>query len=143
MAPDPDATAATAAGAAPPVRLSIPSSTRHLRLARVTAATMASELSFGLADIEDLRVAVDELAALLIEDCPPDAVLELGFSTVDGALRVTGTVTGVATLPELPPAELHPVARELLDLVADAYEVAPAGAPRSFELTKRRRGPAT
>jgi serine/threonine-protein kinase RsbW len=122
-------------GKEPPVRLLIPSSVRHLRLARVTASTMATDLSFDLQDIEDLRVAVDELAALLIEDCPPDAVLELEFAAVDGGLRINGRIEA----PGLPAPALHPVARELLELVADEYEFSPVGDSRSFQLTKRRR----
>jgi serine/threonine-protein kinase RsbW len=124
-------------GKEPPVRLLIPSSVRHLRLARVTASTMASDLSFDLQDIEDLRVAVDELAAILIQDCPPDAVLELRFDAVDGGLRINGQIT----VPGLPAAALHPVARELLELVADEYAFSPSGDSRSFELVKRRRRP--
>lgn len=124
-------------GAEPPVRLMIPSSVRHLRLARVTASTMASDLSFGLQDIEDLRVAVDELAALLIEDCPADAVLELRFDAVDGGLRINGRVAA----PGLPAPTLHPVARELLELVADEYQFSPGDDSRSFDLVKRRRSP--
>jgi serine/threonine-protein kinase RsbW len=126
---------AEVAGEEPPVRLLIPSSVRHLRLARVTASTMASDLSFDLQDIEDLRVAVDELAALLIEDCPPDAVLELRFKAVDGGLRISGQIEA----PGLPVPTLHPVALELLELVADEYEFSPVGDSRSFQLTKRRR----
>jgi serine/threonine-protein kinase RsbW len=117
------------------VRLLIPSSVRHLRLARVTASTMASDLSFDLQDIEDLRVAVDELSALLIEDCPPDAVLELTFDAIDGGLRIKGHIAA----PGLPAPTLHPVARELLELVADEYEFSPDGDSRAFRLTKRRR----
>jgi serine/threonine-protein kinase RsbW len=126
---------AAVGGGEPPVRLLIPSSVRHLRLARVTASTMASDLSFDLQDIEDLRVAVDELAALLIEDCPVDAVLELTFDAVDGGLRINGRIEA----PGLPAPTLHPVARELLELVADEYEFSPEGDSRSFQLTKRRR----
>lgn len=125
----------------PSVRLLIPSSPRHLRLARVTASTMATDLDFGLADIEDLRVAVDELAALLIQDCPADAVLELRFAALDGGLHVTGEVTGPSAPTFIEAPVLHPVARELLDLVSDRYTVAPAGGARSFELVKRRRNP--
>jgi len=119
----------------PSVRLLIPSSVRHLRLARVTASTMASDLSFDLQDIEDLRVAVDELSALLIEDCPPDAVLELKFDAVDGGLRINGRIEAAG----LPAPTLHPVARELLELVADDYQFSPEVDSRSFQLTKRRR----
>jgi serine/threonine-protein kinase RsbW len=98
---------------------------------------MATDLSFDLQDIEDLRVAVDELAALLIEDCPTGVVLELTFEAVDGGLRINGQVNASG----LPAPSLHPVARELLELVADEYDFSPTGDSRSFELMKRRRSP--
>ena len=56
-----------------PIRLTIPADFRYLRLARVTAAAIAADLDFSVQDIDDVRVAVDELAALLIEDAGPRA----------------------------------------------------------------------
>jgi hypothetical protein len=62
-------------------------------------------------------------------------VLELRFKAVDNGLQVNGQVAA----PGLPEPTLHPVARELLELVADEYEFAPHGDSRTFELVKRRR----
>lgn len=119
-----------------PIRLTIPAEPRLLRLARMTAATIAVDLGFSLQDIEDVRVAVDELAAVLIEGDEPDAVLELAFGSAHGSILVTGEVVGGSSRTP----ELHAVARELLDLVADDYAV--EGGPdgrASFRLTKHRR----
>jgi serine/threonine-protein kinase RsbW len=118
-----------------PIRLTIPAEPRLLRLARMTAATIAVDLGFSLQDIEDVRVAVDELAAALIEGHEPDAVLELAFGSDQGSVLVTGEVVGGAGRTP----ELHAVARELLDLVADEYAVerGPTGRA-SFRLTKHR-----
>ncbi len=112
--------------------LRIPSDPRRLRLARVTAAALAAELPFTVQDIEDLRVAVDELAAAAIEGCPPDGTLVLTYAVDGECLRVDGRVLGAGT-----PPELHPVAVDLLGLVADDHELGTDGDDRVFHFTKR------
>lgn len=112
--------------------LRIPSDPRLLRVARVTAAALAADLPFTVQDIEDLRVAVDELAAAAIDGCDADALLELRFEVGDHELRVSGRVAGAGA-----PTELHPVAADLLGLVADGHELAADGDDRVFRFTKR------
>lgn len=116
-----------------PVLLSVPAHARMLRFARVTAAAMAVDLSFSIEEIEDLRVAVDELAAAAIEGCDESAMLELSFEVHDAELWVEGAVRADGPLPEL-----HPVARELLDLLADGYRFDLHDGTREFRLVKRR-----
>ena len=68
-----------------PVRLVIPAHARFLRLARLTAAGIAGDSGFGLEAIEDLRVAVDEVCAILIEGAADGTELELVYrATADG-----------------------------------------------------------
>lgn len=112
--------------------LRIPSDPRLLRVARVTAAALAAELPLTVQDIEDLRVAVDELAAAVIDGCPPDGHLELRFSIEGDELRVEGRVPGAGE-----PPELHPVAADLLGFVADEHELTSEGGDRVFRFVKR------
>ncbi|HEX2575394.1 MAG TPA: hypothetical protein VHK88_03535, partial [Aquihabitans sp.] len=107
--------------------LRIPSDPRLLRVARVTAAALAAELPFTVQDIEDLRVAVDELAAAVIDGCGPDGVLDLSFAVDGDRLQVTGRVPGAGE-----PAQLHPVAVDLLGLVADGHQLGTDGDDRIF-----------
>ena len=119
---------------AAPVHLRIATQPGQLRFARVTAATLAGDLPFTLRAIEDLRVAVDELAAAAIDGCEADDDLLLTF-TVDGdAVVVEGRVAGAGEAPEL-----HPVAADLLELLADHYELGVDNGDRVFRLTKRPR----
>lgn len=120
-----------------PVLLTIPAEARMLRFARVTAATLAADLSFTLEEIEDLRVAVDELAAAAIEGCDPSSLLELSFEVDGSDVVVEGSIIDSGDVPEL-----HPVARELLELLADGYEFTGVDGTRRFRLTKRRRAAA-
>ena len=117
-----------------PVHLRIATQPGQLRFARVTAATLAGDLPFTLRAIEDLRVAVDELAAAAIEGCEADGELSLTFTADGDVVVVEGRVADAGA-----PPELHPVAEDLLELVVDHYELGVDGSDRVFRLTKRPR----
>ena len=120
-----------------PVQLVIPASARYLRLARLTAAGLAGDLGFPVDAIEDLRVAVDELCAAIINGAPDDGELELVYREGDGSLIIEGTCrTRTSNAPEL-----HGVARELLNMLADEYAIGAVGGHRNFRLVKRSSAP--
>lgn len=116
-----------------PVRLVIPARARYLRLARLTAAGIAGDLGFGLEAIEDLRVAVDEVCAILIEGVADGVELELVYRGTDDGLAIEGSCPNPDGVPDL-----HPVARELLSMTADDYSLHADGGVVSFRLLKRR-----
>lgn len=118
------------------VTLVIPAEARYLRLARLTAAGLAGDLGYGVDAIEDLRIAVDELCAAVIEDTEPTAELTVTYREVDGAVVVDGVCNDGAGAA---PPELHGVAKELLSMLADEYEVGADGRGRTFRLVKRPR----
>jgi serine/threonine-protein kinase RsbW len=119
----------------PRVVLSIPARSRYLRLARLTAAGIATDLGFSLQAIEDLRVAVDEVCALLIEGCEgTDAELELRYQPDGDKLLIDGS----CPCGEGQTADIHPVARELLEMTADEYDVSATADKRTFRLVKHR-----
>lgn len=120
-----------------PIRLTVPADVRYLRLARVAAAAVAADLEFSVEDIDDVRVAVDELSAILIEDAADGAELEICFAVSGAELAVEGHVVG-GTLEE---ADVHPVAAELLALVVDRYDLAvDRGRGRTFRFWKKQGG---
>lgn len=115
------------------VRLSIPARSRYLRLARLTAAGIAGDLGFSLQAIEDLRVAIDEVCALLIDGCDDGAELQLTYEPAGDKLLVEGACPCGGSAPDI-----HPVARELLEMTADEYDVQTAADTRTFRLVKHR-----
>jgi serine/threonine-protein kinase RsbW len=115
------------------ISVTLPADVRFLRVARLTAAGIAGDLGFGLQDVDDLRVAIDELCAVLIEGTPPTAELALRYLVDDDCLDIVGTCAGAGG-----PPELHPVAAELLRMTADSYELGGDGTTRSFRLVRRR-----
>jgi anti-sigma regulatory factor (Ser/Thr protein kinase) len=121
-----------------PVELHLPADPRLLRVARLTVASVAADLPLTLEDVEDLRIAVDELAALAIEGCGPDATLELQITADERAVTVTGRVRGAGPYPPL-----HPVAVELIAMVAVDHEIDVDGPDRTFRFTKRAQVPAS
>jgi serine/threonine-protein kinase RsbW len=116
----------------PQVQLVIPATSRYLRLARLTAAGLAGDLGCSVEAIDDLRIAVDELCAAVIDGMAPDAELELIYREQEHALVVEGRCRTRSS--EAP--ELHSVARELLNMLADEYSIGAAGGHRTFRLLK-------
>lgn len=69
------------------VDLSIPVQADLVVLARMTAATIAGRAGFGVEDIEDLRLAVEELCLSLVAG-RPDGRLHLSYEHEGGAITV-------------------------------------------------------
>ena len=78
-----------------PVELSIPVQSDLILLARLTAATVAARAGFDVEEIEDLRLAVDELCFLVACDRAAGR-LNLTSITDDDAVEVTCALDGSA-----------------------------------------------
>jgi len=115
-----------------PVELHLPADPHLLRVARVTVAAVAAALPFTLQDIEDLRIAVDELAARSIEGLGPDATLELEIVAGDADVTVAGRVPGAGPRPPGAAA-----AADLLAMTGIEQEGGPDQPDRAFRFTKR------
>ncbi|MCG0217843.1 hypothetical protein L4444_00155, partial [Pseudomonas aeruginosa] len=61
------------------VTLIVPATSAHLRLARLVVSGVASLADLDFDTIEDLRIAVDELCALLLEQAPAGSELTLRY----------------------------------------------------------------
>ena len=114
------------------VRLVVPASPEFLRLARVTATGLASRLGFSFDDVEDLRLAIDELCFTLIgaKGCSGD--VELLYRVLDKSLEIVGTLTGAEARPQL-----SEWSDQILRALVDEHEVW-AGDRAGFRLLKRR-----
>jgi len=100
------------------VRLSLPASPDYVRIVRLAASGIATNLGFDVDELDDLRVAVGELVNLTLEVCKPET-LEVLF-TVDGTeLRIHGT----APAAEGRVIELDSLTRQILDAFLDTYTI--------------------
>jgi serine/threonine-protein kinase RsbW len=126
------------------VQLVMPADPEFLRLARVTAMGLASRLSFTIDEIDDLRIAIDELVFGLIGTKGRIGNVRMTYRLEPEGLEVEGTgeFDDDGTSPGL--SELSEL---ILDAVADEHElflgadgdVDGGGLPR-FRLLKRRAG---
>ena len=69
------------------VDLSLPVQSDLIILARLAAATVASRAGFDVEEVDDLRLAVDELCVLVIDGAGTGR-LNLRFITSDGGIEV-------------------------------------------------------
>ncbi len=100
------------------VRLSVPASLEYVRLVRLTASGIATRLGFDVDEIEDLRIAVDELASIVLE-ASGEGDFEILFLAQDDELLVEGSAP-VASGAEL---RADPLSADILAAVVDRYEM--------------------
>ena len=115
----------------------VPATPEFLRLARVTATGLASRLGFTYDEVEDLRLAIDELCFALIGTKGKVGTVGLHYLLTDNGLHVEGVGFFDEDVPSEP--KLNEFSRQILRALVDDYEVSPndAGRPR-FRLAKRR-----
>ncbi len=114
------------------VRLTIPAALEFVRIARLTASGVASRVGFDVEEIEDLRVAVDELSSILV-DAPGAQQLELAFTPDGNGIVIEGR-TGVDD--DATPA-VDDLTRQILAAVVDEYDVENESGEARFRCVKR------
>jgi anti-sigma regulatory factor (Ser/Thr protein kinase) len=113
------------------IQLAIPGSPEFLRLARLAAADVGSRIGMTYEDLEDLRIAVDELSYAITAG-RPETTLQLVFRFDPGAIEVQGTCTDEGG--SFAPTEL---ARTIVAAVVDEYQLEATDGQRRFRLVKR------
>ena len=120
------------------VRLAVPAAPQFVRLVRLAAADVAARAAFSLDEIDDLRMAVDELCFALIGLEGREGELELSFALQGSEVLLEGI--GRFADPGAPP-ESNPhasIREQILGSVLDDHAIDAAGAPPSFRGRKRR-----
>lgn len=81
--------------------LELPADGTFLPVLRTATAGLATRLSFGLDAIEDLRVAVDEAAGLMLSAATDEqSALECRFDVTDTDLLISIAASGIGDLPD-------------------------------------------
>ena len=96
----------------PIVEFSFPSDPLFVRVARLVTGDMAERSGFSVDELDDVRLAVDELCALLISAA--GASLQLRLQAVDGELVIEAK-TACARLPAVPSDLSEMLLRALVD----------------------------
>ena len=101
------------------VDLTLPADPRFSRLARMMASGVAAEFGASEDAVMELRLAVDEACAVLIEQAEVQATLQL-VCTVEQRQFV---VTVTSSAPSRGPLRPHPVAEAILAWSVASYDV--------------------
>ncbi|MGC8626204.1 MAG: hypothetical protein ACP5VR_01400 [Acidimicrobiales bacterium] len=116
------------------VRLAIPAKPELLGLARLTAGGLASRLGFTYDQVEDLRLAMDEMCFALTGSTGRDGTLELHFLLNEASMTIVGQ--GHFASPGI--LQRSPISEALLNALVDEHSLTDGtGGPR-FSLVKNR-----
>jgi len=116
------------------VTLMVPGRPEFLRLVRLAAADAGTRAELSIDDVEDLRIAVDELTYALLGDEPSNEILTLTYTAAPGVVEIEGSfpTTGSA-------AEVSELSQSIIAAVVDTHEVVDDGVARRFRFSKRSR----
>lgn len=119
------------------VHLTMPATPQLLRVARLTAAGLAGRLGFSVDEIEDVKIAVDELCFALVGSKGRPGSLTLTYRLGDHELEIVGegTFSPSGSEPAPAPSELS---AQILAAVVDDHELSRNGDTMRFRLLKRR-----
>ena len=115
------------------VRLAVPAALEYVRIVRLTGSGVASRLGFDIEEIENLRVALDELASMAIEFAA-GGELEIAFFTTDSELRIEGR----ASLADGADVCVEALTAQILKAVIDDYELRASDGNVCFSCVTRR-----
>ena len=118
------------------VRLTMPATPQLLRVARLTAAGLAGRLGFSFDEIEDVKIAVDELCFALVGSRGRPGSLTLTYRIGPDTLAIEGVGNfGDASDGPLVPTDLS---AQILVAVVDEHELSSEGEEARFRLLKHR-----
>ena len=120
------------------VRLAVPAMPEYLRLARVTAAGLASRLGFSFDEVEDLRLAIDELCYGLTSTGGRAGTVEIRYRIIEGGLEIEGDGHFAGVTPHAATPALSELSQVILAALVDEHELAAGAEGPRFRLVKRR-----
>ena len=102
------------------IRLELPTSSRYTSTVRITAAGIAAELDFDVDAIEEFRMGVNELVALVIDSARAHdaARVHVDFLIEEHAIEV---ICGFDSARADCVIEVDELAEQILDAVADEH----------------------
>jgi serine/threonine-protein kinase RsbW len=116
------------------VRLQLPVDPQYMRVARLVASGLGATIGFDVEAVDDLRIAVDELCAAMVE-VSDDDVLDLSFEVRDDGIEVEGR-TATAPTAQLSP-DRFALSEQILVVACDRYSLNIDGGTARFTLYKR------
>ena len=118
------------------VRLEVPASPEFLRVTRIMVAGVASRLGFTLDEVEDLRIAIDELCFTLVGR-GREGTLSLRYVMLPDSLEVIGS--GHFRDGDAHDVHLSPMSEQILSAMVDECAVESGADGPTFRMVKHRR----
>jgi serine/threonine-protein kinase RsbW len=115
------------------VRLVVPAAPEYLRLVRLTAAGLATRVGFTFDEVEDLRIAVDELCFLFVAEPDMRRDIEVLYLAGPDSITIEGHSRLLGELPE--PNDLS---QQILDALVDEHALSEEDGGARFRLVKKR-----
>ncbi len=106
-------------------------------MTRILAAGVASRVGFTLDEVDDLRIAIDELCFSLVGPRGRTGTLSVRYELLPDGILVEGAAHFTDSDHHAP--LLSPLSMQILDAVADEYHLEPGLEGPTFRLVKRRR----
>lgn len=113
------------------VELRLPADSAYASVLRTTTAGLAARLDFTIDDIEDLRIAVGEANAMVLEHADEGTDLVATFRLAPGRM-VVGIAVEAASNPV---PDLDSFAWQVLDTLASSADISSAGGRFAVEMT--------
>ena len=120
-----------------PIELTLPGDSRYLCVARLVASGVGTTCGLPVSELEDLRVAVDELCVILI-DAGDGEPIHLTFAPENGTLTVRG-ITSDINRTDTNGTGLA-LSHRILDALADAHRLSRADGQAELTMVTRLRG---
>jgi len=119
------------------VRLEVPAAPEFLRISRIMAAGVASRVGFTLDEVEDLRIAIDEVCFSLVGARGRTGTITLRYLLDNDQLAVEGTGRFSDGLGNEP--TVSALSKQILAAVVDQCELSSGAEGPQFRLVKRHR----
>jgi serine/threonine-protein kinase RsbW len=117
-----------------PIVMVLPAHDELIRLPRLMASGVATTLGFPLAEVEDLRLAVDEVCSTLVE-ASDGAPMTVTFAVMDNCLIVSGSARARAALDD----ERLRLSRQILGVITDELDITRDDGTIRFRMARRMR----
>lgn len=119
------------------ISVTIPASPEYLKVVRLIVSGLASRLKFTIDDMEDLKIAVDELSAYMTGAQGREGTLDIGFDLHDDRIEIRGS--GNFTAGTKVRTDLTEMSKMILETVVDEAALEQTDGHPTFRLSKTKR----
>ena len=118
------------------VTVRVPATPQYVQVVRLIAAGLGARLGFTLEEIDDLKIAVDELTAYLTTARGRNSTLEIDFDIEGDRLQIRGAVE--LAVDAKGRTELTDLSQMILDTVVESASLRREDSSLTFSLSKGR-----